>query len=132
MNNTNFSSFNTTLLGYNSSTGIWTCPETGRYDLSFFIHLESLDTVNGWEPNGGYFLGGICGFGATQLNVYTTSCHTIGPETSYIEISGSIDSFPIDQNQQLCLKVLNCSNDNYVSDQGDTVKMTIRQVQVGL
>jgi hypothetical protein len=114
------------LTGYNPTTGVWTCPETGRYDLSFFVHYES-PTDDGWLLEGGYFLAGICGFGATANNVYVVSNHTVGQNNLFIEISGALDSFPINVGSQLCLKVINCTSENYVSDVGDTVKMCIRK-----
>jgi hypothetical protein len=113
------------LTGYNPTTGIWTCPETGRYDLTFFVHYES-PTTAGWTE-GGYFLAGICGFGATANNVYVVSNHTVGENNLFIEISGALDSFPINAGSQLCLKVINCTSENYISDEGDTVKMCIRK-----
>ena len=113
------------LTGYNPTTGVWTCPETGRYDLTFFVHYES-PTSAGWTE-GGYFLAGICGFGATANNVYVVSNHTVGENNLFIEISGALDSFPITQGDQVCLKVINCTAENYISDSGDTVKMCIRK-----
>jgi hypothetical protein len=121
---TSFPTFNG-LTGYNPTTGVWTCPETGRYDLTFFVHYES-PTDNGWTE-GGYFLAGICGFNTTANNVYVVSNHTVGADNLFIEISGALDSFPINQGDQLCLKVINCTDTDYVSDIGDTVKMCIRK-----
>jgi hypothetical protein len=108
---------------YNPVNGVWTCPETGRYDLSFYVHYQSPGAE--WTE-GGYFIAGICT--ASTTDVYVASTHFIGSETLYVEISGSFSGLVLTSGTQLVLKVINCTEDNYISKVGDIVKMSMRKV----
>jgi hypothetical protein len=109
---------------YNPVTGVWTCPETGRYDLSFYAHYSG-PTGNPWTE-GGYFIAGICV--NNDDDVYVASTHYIGPNTLYVEVSGSFNGLILTSGTELVFKVNNCTEDNYVSTVGDIVKMSIRKV----
>lgn len=116
---------------YDSATGYWTCGQTGYYDLSFFINLRYTQAFNlTWpDPNNGkYFIAGICDDGS---DVYTASTHYYGNGTEIIQISGTINSAPLDSGEKIALKILNkaavygTAGDGF---NGDIVRMTIRKV----
>lgn len=109
---------------YNPTTGVWTCPETGRYDLSYYAHYSS-PTGGGWIE-GGYFIAGICK--NNTGDVYVASTHYIGTDTLYVEIAGAFNGLVLTAGTELVLKVVNCTEENYISKIGDIVKMSIRKV----
>lgn len=115
---------------YDPVTGIWTCPTTGRYNLSFFIHFTRNDGVNGWYSSGGpgMFTAGVCS--PTGSNVYCANTLVIPTfPLKHISMSGDALGMNITAGTQLCLKVMNASAYNYTSIVGDVVRLVVQRVK---
>lgn len=121
-----------TLLGYNATTGIWTCPESGYYFITFFTNYSKrLNNDYGWyDPNvTGSMEAGICS--PTDYNAYVTDYLTLNIPLKHITLSGSTFIY-IPVNTQLCLKVINTASSNYDSggqvQLGDIARMSIVKI----
>lgn len=108
---------------YNPITGIWTCPATGVYNLSFFIQLQK--PVSGF--NSGSVVAGITNVGATNIEVASTVA--IGNITRLVYLNGCMLGVTITAGTQLCLTIVNFTDASYVSNASDTARMTIQKVK---
>jgi hypothetical protein len=108
---------------YNPITGIWTCPATGVYNLSFFIQLQK--PVSGF--NSGSLIAGITSVGATSIEVASTVA--IGNITRLVYLNGCFLGLEITVGTQLCLTIVNFTDASYVSNASDTARMTIQKVK---
>ena len=112
---------------YNPTTGIWTCPETGIYDLGFFVsYMRQVD--DGWYDPAflGKFIAGITS--PTGCDYYCVNNNSSTVSEKHASINGSIVR-PITLNSQLCLKVINLTNFDYTSTSGDIVTLSIQRVK---
>lgn len=108
---------------YNAITGFWTCPSTGIYNLSFWLHISN-------NPTG--FSSGSVIAGITDnlgANYYISSVCAITNILRYVEVTGTILGIPITAGDQLCLRALNLSNISYATYVGDIARMTIQKVK---
>jgi hypothetical protein len=108
---------------YNPLTGIWTCPATGVYNLSFFIQLQK--PVSGF--NSGSIVAGITNVGVTSIEVASTVA--IGNITRLVYLNGCMLGVTIIAGTQLCLTIVNFTDASYVSNASDTARMTIQKVK---
>ena len=108
---------------YNTITGLWTCPSTGIYNLSFWLHLSN-------DPTG--FSSGSVIAGITVpagADYYISSVCAITNVLRYVEVTGTILGIAITAGDQLCLKALNLSDVDYVTDADDIARMIIQKVK---
>jgi len=108
---------------YNPITGIWTCPATGVYNLSFFIQLQKPVSCF----NSGSVVAGITNVGATDIEIASTVA--IGNITRLVYLNGCMLGVTITAGTQLCLTIVNFTDASYVSNASDTARMTIQKVK---
>lgn len=114
---------------YDPLTGVWTCPATGRYNLSCYAHY-SKDTDDGWfDPlnPGGMFGVGI--FTSTGCNFYCANWMTIVGIQKHIDITAQAMGMVISAGTQLSVKVINQTGFNYTSNVGDTLRFSIQRTK---
>jgi hypothetical protein len=109
---------------YDPATGLWTCPVTGRYNLSFYIHMtNNIDVgfASGMviagivsEPGTGYYAINTCSVGISVIR--------------HIDITGQALGVRLVQGLQLKLMMLNLTNVNYVSSSGDVARFVVQRV----
>ena len=113
---------------YNTTTGVWTCPEDGYYDLSYYIHLTlgaPDDFDEGWGD--GVMIAAIMNsahssqFGGSEVVTRVNTCH--------VDIQGSRLMVPIATGNTLVLRILNKTTKTYVAHVGDVIRFTIRKVR---
>jgi hypothetical protein len=130
---------------YNPTTGIWTCPETGIYELGFFVsYMREVD--DGWYDAAavtidvpfplagpitetfsyGKFIAGITSPAGCDYYCVNNNSSTVTEK--HVSINGSIVR-PIPLNTQICLKVINLTNFDYTSTSGDIVTLSIQRVK---
>ena len=108
---------------YDPLTGIWTCPATGVYNLSFFIQLQ--------ETSLGFSSGSVVA-GITNLavsSIYVASTVAIGNITPYVYLNGCMLGATITAGAQLCLKIINFTDVPYAATSGYSARMTIQKVK---
>jgi hypothetical protein len=115
--------YDDSVFDYNPGTGVWTCPATGRYNLSFFIQIQN--SATGFTT--GSVVAGISNIGGTSLYVGSTT--SIANITRYVEISGCMLGTVITIGTQLCLRVVNFTDAAYTSNSSDTARLTIQKVK---
>lgn len=106
---------------YDPVTGIWTCPATGRYDLSFFVHLTNTSFSSGM------IIAGITA--ANSNNFYCVNSVTFNQANRHADIAGTALGMNINAGTQLVLKVLNTSNVSYTSDNSDVARLVIQRAR---
>lgn len=124
MNNIEYDTFPP--LTYNATTGVFTVPEDGVYEISFFQHM-SITTGDGWfDPaTPGQLTAGIVS--STGCNFYCVNNFTPVVTTKHASINGSmIGNFSA--GAELSLKVINTTAENYTSVLDDVARMSIRRL----
>ncbi len=124
MNNIEYDTFPP--LTYNPTTGVFTVPEDGVYEISFFQHM-SITTGDGWfDPaTPGQLTAGIVS--STGCNFYCVNNFTPVVTTKHASINGSmIGNFSA--GAELSLKVINTTAENYTSVLDDVARMSIRRL----
>jgi hypothetical protein len=119
---------------YNDTNGIWTCPATGRYNLSFYLHLtrDPANDIDGWYnptlgANLGMFVAGIVGY--TGVAYYAVDTCSVVEPLRFIDITGSALGFNLTTGTQLVFKALNLSTIPYgIRHEGDVARMVIQRV----
>lgn len=138
-------SYNDFGTAYDPTTGIWTCPETGVYNLGFFVSYmkqtgdgwydDTSATINVPDPlsgsitetfSYGKFIAGITS--PLGCDYYCVNNNSSTVTEKHVSINGSIVR-PITLNTQLCLKVINLTNFDYTSTSGDIVTLSIQRVK---
>lgn len=113
---------------YIVSTGIWTCPTTGRYDLAFAVKM-SIDSGDGWYTSGAA--------GMIQAALVTDTGETVYIGDTYASVniqksaylSGAIGGYQLTAGDKVCLKIINTTGTPYSSVvAGDFCRMSIRKV----
>jgi len=114
---------------YNPLTGVWTCPTTGRYNLSCYVHYTK-DSADGWYDSlnpGGMFGVGI--FTSTGCNFYCANWMTVMGIQKHIDISSQAIGIQITAGTQLSVKVLNQTGFNYTSTTGDGIRFSVERIK---
>ena len=113
---------------YSVSTGIWTCPTTGRYDLAFDVKFSILG-VGGWY--------GASAAGMIQAALVTGTGEDVYIGNTYASvniqqsayISGAIGGYQLTAGDEVCLKLINTTGTAYSATvAGDFCRMSIRKV----
>jgi hypothetical protein len=114
---------------YDSLTGIWTCPATGRYNLNFYVHLTIDDQPNGWYDPAVTGMIGVGIMTPTGCNFYCGEYITISRIMKHIDISGASLGMPIAAGTQLCLKIVNLTSIDYAPVNGDVQRLVIQRIR---
>jgi len=111
---------------YNPTLGIWSCPTTGMYRLDFVISLTA-PSPDGWlDAVPGMIIAGLTT--PTACDFYVVNNFTPNVISKHATISGSATTYMVAGNE-VCLKIANLTNIDYVSTAGDSVKMSIERVR---
>ena len=111
---------------YNSLTGVFTIPEDGVYNISFFQHM-TITTGDGWfDPaTPGQITAGITS--STGCDFYCVNNFTPVVITKHASINGSFTRF-LPQGATICLKAINTTAVNYVPVAGDTSRFSVQKL----
>ena len=120
---------------YDVATGIWTCPQSGYYDINYNLYLTTPSTAAfGWGDTAYTPTTGIGQFfiGVTN-NGTTTYCadSAIIMNRQYLfhlYITGGQQGVYIPATTTLVLKIQNMTGVNYVANSGDNIDWAIRRV----
>ena len=120
---------------YNTVTGVWTCPQTGKYDINYNVYLTCPDQTGfGWgntpTTTGAAYSIAVTSPGATGTTVYCADTYTVvkGVYASRIYLTGGIQGKTITAGTQLVLRHQNMTGINYVGISGDNIDLAIRRV----
>lgn len=120
---------------YNTSTGVWTCPQTGKYDINYNVYLTCPDQTGfGWgntpTTTGAAYSIAVTSPGATGTTVYCADTYTVvkGVYASRIYLTGGIQGKTITFGTQLVLRHQNMTGINYTANSGDNIDWAIRRV----
>jgi hypothetical protein len=120
---------------YNTSTGVWTCPQTGKYDINYNVYLTApSQAAFGWgdtpTTTGGAYTIGVTSPGATGTTVYCADTFTIvkGVYVSRIYLTGGVQGITLTAGTQLVLRHQNMTGINYTGISGDNIDFAIRRV----
>jgi hypothetical protein len=126
---------NVTTSQYNVTTGIWTCPQTGRYDINYNVYLTCPDQTSfGWGNTpttvGAAYSIAVTSPGATGTTVYCADTYTVvkGVFASRIYLTGGIQGINITAGTELVLRHQNMTGINYTATSGDNIDLAIRRV----
>jgi len=119
------------LSAYDSSTGVWTCPLNGRYNMSFFIHLS--DPLQGWLTSvspaptvGGALVAGLTNFITGE--VYTSNSFLASVPQLYADINGASWGIELTIGDQICLKIMNTTGISYIPQVGDYLRFSLQKI----
>jgi len=116
---------------YNQITGVWTCPQTGKYDLSYNVYLSSPANTYGWGEVGGTFTIGITDPTGAAI-IYCADTFTAVQSFYYdkIYMTGGMQGVPISVGTQIVLKIQNLTGVAYTEQRtlGDNIDWAIRRV----
>jgi len=115
-------------IAYNAGTGVWTCPATGRYNVSFRIHLTQ-PAGDGWyDPLvPGILVAGL--MGATTPEYYVINSYTPSVIQKHADICGSLVGYTFTAGDTLCLKIMNTTNYDYLSTVGDVIEFSVQRIK---
>ena len=113
---------------YNAGTGVWTCPATGRYNVSFRIHLTQ-PAGTGWYDVAvpGILVAGL--MGATSPEYYVINSYTPSVVQKHADISSSLIGYSFTAGDTLCLKIMNTTNFDYLSTVGDVIEFSVQRIK---
>jgi hypothetical protein len=120
---------------YAPGTGIWTCPQTGKYDINYNVYLTAPSAAAfGWGDTtytpttgvGQFFIG-------VTNNAGITYCadNAIIMDKQYLAhlyLTGGMQGVDITVGTTLVLKVQNMTGIGYVANSGDNIDWAIRRV----
>jgi hypothetical protein len=116
---------------YNQTTGIWTCPETGKYDFNYNVYLSSPANTYGWGEVGGTFTIGITDI-TGAATIYCADTFTAVQNFYYdkIYMTGGMQGVIISAGTQIVLKIQNLTGVAYTEQRtlGDNIEWAIRRV----
>ena len=120
---------------YDVATGIWTCPQTGKYDINYNVYLTTPSTAAfGWGDTTYTPTSGVGQFfiGVTN-NSTTTYCadSAIVMNRQYLfhlYLTGGMQGVDITAGTTLVLKIQNMTGISYVRNIGDNIDWAIRRV----
>ena len=114
---------------YNQTTGIWTCPQSGKYDINYNVFLTAPTTTYGWGQVGGTFIIGVTQ-GGTIIYCADTFTAVRDYYYSHIYMTGGVQGKYIAAGTQIALRIQNVTGVAYtqVLDRGDNIDWAIRRV----
>jgi hypothetical protein len=116
---------------YNQITGVWTCPQTGKYDLNYNVYLSSPANTFGWGEAGGTFTIGITDPTGAAI-IYCADTFTAVRNFYYdkLYMTGGMQGVTISANTQIVLKIQNLTGVAYtqIPSRGDNIDWAIRRV----
>jgi hypothetical protein len=114
---------------YNQTTGIWTCPQTGKYDINYNVFLTAPANTYGWGEVGGTFIIGVT-FGCCIIYCADTFTAVKDSYYSHIYMTGGIQGKYITAGTQIALRIQNVTGVAYtqILDRGDNIDWAIRRV----
>jgi hypothetical protein len=122
----------TTTTQYNPATGIWTCPQTGKYDINYNVYLTCPDqTGYGWgnaADQGGTYTIGVTNVSGTTIYCADTFIIVKGLYYTRIYLTGGIQGKMLTAGEQIVLRHKNITGTNYTSTSGDNIDWAIRRV----
>lgn len=116
---------------YDTTTGIWTCPQTGIYDISFSVTIRDL-TSAGIGDVGYVIIAGITDPPSPGSGIYYThdQVNTEGYLSNEVCLSGSSIMTPLCTGERLCLKITNILGYDLNDTTADTnTFMSIRRIK---
>lgn len=120
---------------YNVTTGIWTCPQTGKYDINYNVYLTCPDQTGfGWgntpTTTGGAYSIAVTNPGVSGGTVYCADTFFVikGVYCSRIYLTGGMQGVTLTAGTQIVLRHQNMTGINYVADSGDNIDWAIRRV----
>lgn len=120
---------------YNTTTGIWTCPQTGKYDINYNVYLTCPDQTGfGWgntpTTTGGAYSIAVTNPGALGGTVYCADTFFVikGVYCSRIYLTGGIQGVSLTAGTQIVLRHQNMTGISYVAEAGDNIDWAIRRV----
>jgi hypothetical protein len=116
---------------YNQTTGVWTCPQTGKYDINYNVYLTSPANTYGWGQVGGTFTIGVTDPTGTAI-IYCADTFTAVQNFYYdkIYMTGGIQGKDIPAGTQIVLRIQNLTGVAYTQEpsRGDNIDWAIRRV----
>jgi hypothetical protein len=116
---------------YDQTTGIWTCPQTGKYDFNYNVYLSSPANTYGWGEVGGTFTIGITD-PTGAATIYCADTFTAVSSFYYdkIYMTGGMQGVTISAGTQIVLKIQNLTGVAYTEQRslGDNIEWAIRRV----
>jgi hypothetical protein len=116
---------------YDHTTGIWTCPLTGLYDISFSVVIENL-TLSSIGDEGQVIIAGVTDPPTPGSGLYYTHDHvnTIGNTCNEVHLSGMSNMTPLCAGERLCLKISNTLGyDLTTSNSTISTAMSVRKIK---
>lgn len=120
---------------YDVATGIWTCPQTGKYDINYNVYLTTPSTAAfGW---GDTAYTPTTGIGQFFIGVTNNSTITYCADSAiimnrqylfHLYLTGGMQGVTLNTGDVLVLKIQNMTGINYVSNSGDNIDWAIRRV----
>jgi hypothetical protein len=114
---------------FNPTTGIWTCPATGRWNIGYFVHMTGPDPLNGWLSLNGMIYAGIVNF--TTNEVYAASTYYPTNVQLFADINGGQWGVQLTAGDQLCVRITNTTVQNYVPVIGGTDYVRFSAQKIG-
>ena len=116
---------------YNQTTGVWTCPQTGKYDINYNVYLTSPANTYGWGQVGGTFTIGVTDPTGSAI-IYCADTFTAVQNFYYdkLYMTGSMQGVTISATTQIVLRIQNLTGVAYTQlpSRGDNIEWAIRRV----
>jgi hypothetical protein len=119
---------------YNAGTGVWTCPQTGKYDINYNVYLTAPNIGFGWGETTYTTAAGV---GQFFIGVTNNSTITYCADSAiimnrqylfHLYLTGGMQGVDITAGTTLVLKIQNMTGINYVTNSGDNIDWSIRRV----
>jgi hypothetical protein len=141
---------------YDPTTGIWTCPAAGRYNLNCYAHYTLNNGSTGWFgianaqavvntlvpnplPLGGvnyttvntikHGMFSVAIMSPTANSQYCGNWISATQNLKHIDITASATGMQLAAGTQLCVKVLNQTFDDYAPISGDIIRFAIQRIK---
>ena len=116
---------------YNQTTGVWTCPQTGKYDINYNVYLTSQPLPYGWGQVGGTFTIGVTDTTGSAI-IYCADTFTAVRDFYYdkLYMTGGIQGKMFTAGTQIVLRIQNLTGVAYTLSPtlGDNIDWAIRRV----